>query len=538
MGTMLPKTRPAGAIAPADRIVSIDPATLEVLGDARIATPAEVEAAVARARAAQPSWAARSFRERGEVLRRANEIILDETDAIADLISRENGKTVTTAMASEVLPVVDLLAWLAASAEAALAEEAIPIRHWALLGRRSSMTYPPLGVAGVISPWNFPLAIPMSAVAAALIAGNAVVLKPSEITPLVGLKLGEIFRRAKLPDGLLEVVTGDGTTGAALAGSSVDKLFFTGSTRTGKRIMETCAKRLTPCVLELGGNAPMIVLEDANLETAVPGAAWGAFFNTGQVCASVQRLYLAEPLAERFTGRLVEEALKLRTGVGRGPGACDLGALTSEMQLEVVESLVEDARRRGAKILCGGRRPEGRAGFFYEPTVIADLPRDARLWREEVFGPVVAVASFRDEDEAIRLANDTEYGLMASVWTRDIARGERLARRIASGTTVVNDHAMTYGIPELPWGGVKQSGFGRTHGKPGLLEFVEWRHVHVNALPGVRAPWWFPERAATYHALKAGAEALGRSAVARRVLGALGLAKDVAMAMLEKNGAK
>ncbi|HVY61064.1 MAG TPA: aldehyde dehydrogenase family protein, partial [Planctomycetota bacterium] len=315
MGMKLLSRREAGGAAPADRIVSIDPATLDVLGDVRICGREEVERALLRARAAQPAWAARGFAGRAEVLRRANEAILDEADALADLISRENGKTVTTAMASEILPVVDMLAWYAGNAEALLAIEAIPIRHWSLLGRRSYVTYPPLGVVGVISPWNFPFAIPMSAVAAALVAGNAVVLKPSEITPLVALKLGELFRRAKLPDGVLEIVTGDGATGAALAEAAVDKVFFTGSTRTGKRIMEACARRLTPCVLELGGNAPMLVLEDAELETAVPGAAWGAFFNTGQVCASVQRIYVAEPLAARFTDRLVAEAMRLRTGV-------------------------------------------------------------------------------------------------------------------------------------------------------------------------------------------------------------------------------
>jgi acyl-CoA reductase-like NAD-dependent aldehyde dehydrogenase len=513
-----------------DRIVSIDPATLEPLGDVRIATKDEVEAAVRRARAAAPAWVALGFRGRGEILTRVKELILDETDAIADLISRENGKTVTTALAAEIFATVDLIVWHVSNAETLLAAENLPLRQWRLLGRRSYLTYPALGTVGIISPWNFPFSIPMSAVVAALMAGNTVVLKPSEVTPFVGLKIGELFRRAGLPDGVLEVVTGDGSTGAALCDSPVQKIFFTGSTRTGKRIMEACAKRLTPCVLELGGNAPMLVLKDANLDTAVPGAVWGSYVNSGQVCASVQRIYVAPEIADAFTSRLVEETQKVRVGVGRGPGTCDIGSLTSQAQLEIVESLVEDARKNGAKILCGGKRPAGLRGFFYEPTVVSGAGPDFRIMKEEIFGPVVTVSTFRDEEDAVRLANDNEYGLMASVWTRDIERGERLARRIESGTTIVNDHAMTYGIPDVPWGGVKQSGFGRTHGKLGLLEFVDWRHVHVNATPSIRFPWWFPERETTYKAFKEGAAALGRSAVGKRVLAALGLAKDLALA--------
>ncbi len=536
MGSAAPSV--AAGLARPGRIVSFDPATFEPLGDVKIATREDVEAALARARAAQPAWAALGFAERGAVLRRVNEIILDRADEIADLISRENGKTLSSAMAAEISATADLIAYYARNAERLLAREPIPLRYWTLLRRRSYLHFPPLGVVGIISPWNFPFVIPMGTAVMALVAGNAVVLKPSELTPLVGLKIGEIFREAGLPDGLCEIVTGDGSTGQALCEAAIDKLFFTGSTRTGRRVAEACAKRLTPVSLELGGNGPMVVLRDADLETAAAGAVWGSFFNSGQVCAAVQRIYVDRAIYDAFVARLVEEARRVRTGPPRG-SEVECGAITAEFQLRTIEELVEDAKARGAQVLCGGRRvetPDGR-GWFYAPTLLAGVDHTFRIMREEVFGPVACIMPFETEEEAVRLANDSSYGLMASVWTKDIARGERLARRIESGTVCVNDHATTYGMPETPWGGVKQSGFGRTHGgRLGLLEFVQWRHVHVNALPGVRLPWWFPERRGTYSALRAMAEAMGRRSILRRAAGLVGAARRLALGSKPENG--
>ncbi len=514
MGMRLAPARSAAG----DKIVSIDPATLEPLGEVEVYSPEQVKDAVERARAAAPGWAALTFAERGAHLAAVKDVILEEIDEIADIIARETGKTQLGAMSSEVAPTVDLISYFIKNAERLLAYETISIRHWGLLGRRSYLTYPPLGVCAVISPWNFPFSLAIGTHVMGLIAGCTIVAKPSEVTPLVGRKIDDIFKKAGLPPNVFINCPGDGATGAALVEAPVDKIFFTGSGRTGKRITEAAAKRLTPVSLELGGNAPMLVLRDAELDNAVAGAVWGAFFNCGQVCASVQRLYVDRTLADRFTSRFVEATKALRVGVrNAGEFAIDIGSLTSEAQLKIVEDLVEDARAKGAKVLTGGRRREGLKGFFYEPTIVADPPKDARIWREEVFGPVVALSTFESEDEAVRLANDTQFGLMASVWTRDIARGEQIARQIRSGTVVVNDHAMTHGIPEVPWGGVKESGVGRTHGKEGLLEFVEHRHIHVNRMAGIKAPWWFPETRNAYEAIKASAEALGGSGLGKRL---------------------
>jgi succinate-semialdehyde dehydrogenase/glutarate-semialdehyde dehydrogenase len=323
----------------------------------------------------------------------------------------------------------------------------------------------------------------------ALMAGNAVVLKPSELTPLVGLKIGEVFRSAGLPDNLLTVLTGDGATGAALVEAGVDKIMFTGSVATGRRVAEAAARKLIPCVLELGGKDPLIVFEDANLEAAAQAAVWGAFANAGQACASVERCYVHERVAEEFTARVVELTGALRQDAGTREGT-DIGAMSSERQREIVEAHVRDALARGARLLAGGGRG-GDTGSFHEPTVLDKVDHTMELMREETFGPVLPLMSFRTEEEAIARANDSPYGLTASVWTRDIRRGERVAERLEAGTVMVNEVLYTHGIAQTPWGGVKLSGIGRTHGRAGLLELVSAQHIHVNRLARIHDLWWF-----------------------------------------------
>jgi acyl-CoA reductase-like NAD-dependent aldehyde dehydrogenase len=472
-----------------DEIVSYDPATNEEIGRVPVRTHEEVRRAVARAREAQGEWAARSYRERGRVILRAREIVLAELDAIAELIARESGKPVTEAISMELVPTLDLMRYFARETGRLLRPEKINIGQYGLLGRTSRVIYRPMGVVGIISPWNFPWAIPLGEVVMSLMAGNAVVLKPSELTPFVGLKIADVFARAGVPEGLLTVLTGDGRTGADLVEAGVDKIMFTGSVATGRRVAEVAGRKLIPCVLELGGKDPMIVFEDADAEAAAAAAVWGAFANSGQACASVERCYVEESIAEEFTARVVELTRALRQDAGAS-GRADLGAMSCERQRTVVEDHLRDAVAQGARVLAGGGR--GRdAGSFHEPAVVVDVDHTMRLMREETFGPVLPLMTFKSEDEAIRLANDSPFGLTASVWTRNIKRGERVAEKIEAGTVMVNEVLYTHGIAQTPWGGVKLSGIGRTHGRAGLLELVHAVHIHVNRLARLHDLWWF-----------------------------------------------
>lgn len=474
----------------AREVVSCDPATGEEIGRAPLSSPEDVKHAVARARNAQPAWANLSFPERGRVILKARELLLSDIDEIALLLCRETGKPIAEAISMEIVPTLDSMHYFARASRSLLRPQKIDIGQYGLMGRSSRLVYTPLGVIGIISPWNFPLATPADEVVMALMAGNAVVLKPSELTPLIALKIAEIFKRAGLPSGLLEVLTGDGSTGAALVDARVDKIMFTGSVATGKRVAEAAAKYLIPVVLELGGKDPMIVLEDADLKNAARGAVWGAFANSGQACASVERCYVQESIARKFVDLVVEETRALKQGLGTD-ASVDVGAMTNERQRTIVEEHVSDAVQRGATVLTGGRRGSIAEGIFYEPTVLTNVDHKMTVMRDETFGPVLPVMTFQTVAEAIKLANDSVFGLTASVWTRDIARGRRIAEQIDAGTVMVNEVVYTHGIAQTPWGGVKDSGYGRTHGRMGLLELVTPKHVHVNRISFLPDLWWF-----------------------------------------------
>jgi succinate-semialdehyde dehydrogenase/glutarate-semialdehyde dehydrogenase len=482
------QTMPAKALGA--ELVSINPATGEEIGRAPLTMPEDVARAVGRAREAQRLWSEKSLHERSRLIMEARKIVLSELEEIALLISRETGKPVAEAISMELAPTLDLMQYFARQTASMLRPRRISVGLYSLMGRSSYEIYKPLGVIGIVSPWNFPWATPLDEIVMALMAGNTVVLKPSELTPLTGLKIKNVFNRAGIPEGVLQVVTGDGSTGAALVGAGVDKIMFTGSVATGKRVAEAAAKYLTPVVLELGGKDPMIVLDDANIPNAARGAVWGAFANAGQACASVERCYVHESIAERFIAAVISETKRLRQSVGT-ERTCDIGSMSSERQLLAVQTHVDDAIDKGAKALTGGDRLADSDGLFFPPTVLVNVNAAMDVMRDETFGPVLPIMSFKTDEEAVRLANDSVYGLTASVWTGNIARGRRLAERIEAGTVMVNEVLYTHGIASTPWGGVKQSGLGRTHGRAGLLELVSARHIHVNRLPFIPDLWWF-----------------------------------------------
>jgi len=471
------------------KLVSVNPATGEVLQELECANEEGVVSAVMRARAAQPAWAELGLRRRIALLREFQGRLYARKSDIAAAITREAGKPLAEALVTEVLVVLDAARFLIDNAWALLRDEPVPHANLVTKLKSGWLVREPHGVIGIISPWNYPFSIPATETLAALVAGNAVVLKPSELTPLVALELASLLHAAGVPQDIFQVMVGEGPVGAALMRSSIDKLVFTGSLTTGKRIAAAAAERLLPVVLELGGKDPMLVLDDADVDVASSAAVWGAFVNAGQACLSVERCYVHRSLYEAFAKACADKTKKLRIGNGMDAHT-DVGPMIQERQVRIVESHVEDAKACGARVLAGGRRMPELGANFYAPTVLADVAQDMRIMREETFGPVLPVMACGNDDEAVRLANDSEYGLAASVWTRDASRGQHLARRIHAGTVMVNDVISCFGISEAPHGGVKASGVGRTHGRFGLDEMVRVKYLDTDRMPGMKKVWW------------------------------------------------
>jgi acyl-CoA reductase-like NAD-dependent aldehyde dehydrogenase/choline dehydrogenase-like flavoprotein len=454
-----------------------NPATGETIASVPDMGADEVAALVARGRDAQPGWQALGFEGRAGVLLGARRWLGEHTERVIETIVSETGKSWDDAQFSEVIYGVNALHFWATKAPAYLADEEVETANPFVRGRRMVVRYAPVGVVGVIGPWNYPLTNSFGDCVPALAAGNSVILKPSEETPLTSLLMAEMLADSGLPEGVFQVATGRGETGAALI-DDVDYVHFTGSVETGRKVMERAARTLTPVGLELGGNDPMIVLADADLERAANAAIAYGMGNAGQTCISVERVYVEDEVHDEFVRLVTERAGALRVGPSEGPGSVDVGAITFPPQLDLIEEHVADAVEHGARVTTGGRRGDG-PGRFYEPTVLVDVDHSMRCMREETFGPTLPVMRVGDADEAVRLANEGPYGLQASVWTRDVRRGEEVARRVEAGACCVNDAQVNYAALELPMGGWKESGLGSRHGADGIRKYTARQAILV-----------------------------------------------------------
>jgi acyl-CoA reductase-like NAD-dependent aldehyde dehydrogenase len=465
----------------------VNPATLEKIADVPVCGPEEIRAAVERAREAQQDWARRSFKERGGALKRYRDVLIDNKDRIADVVVSETGRPRGDVYPSELLQLCDAIGHWSKTAGRVLADERV--RPHLLKTKRVYISYHPVGVVGIIGPWNFPFLLTIGEGIPALMAGNAVIIKPSEVTPRSAMLGAELAAEAGLPVGLLQTVTGYGETGGYLV-DCADMICFTGSVETGKKVAERAAKRLIPVTLELGGKDPMVVLRDANLERAANGCVWGALFNSGQVCMSVERVYVEEPAYDDFVQRVAEKVRKLRQGMP--DQIVEIGSMTFPPQLQKVEQHVADAVGKGATVLTGGRRNPNLPGLFYEPTVLVDVTHDMAIMRDETFGPVIPIMKVRDADEALRLANDSRYGLTASVWTKNGDKAKVLSRRLEAGSVCVNDCMVNFAVMEAPMGGVKESGLGARHGEQGISKFCRQQTVVVDRFGSKSEINWYP----------------------------------------------
>src|SRR5256885_497962 len=473
-----------------DTLPSYNPATGEVVEEISRTDPNEIPAVVARAKSAQKKWRETSIADRRALLDRLKQTVLAARNDLAAIVVRESGKPHVEALFSDVFVSLDTAAYYSANLAKLLSPERIPHHSSAAKLKSGRLFYEPFGVIGIISSWNYPLAIPMGQIIAAIAAGNAVVCKTSDFTPKCGAMIQEMFTRAGFPDSLVNIVQGGAEIGQALIDARPDKVFFTGSVATGRSVAEACARNLTPSVLELGGKDAMLVLADANLDVASSAALWGSFTNCGQVCLSVERLFGERTISETLLALCVEKTKSLRLGNGADP-ATDVGPLIRPQHVQRMRDLLADATSRGAKILCGGNARPELSPCFFEPTVIAGVDYSMRLFQEETFGPILAVETVDNADEAVRRANDSPFTLAASVWTSNNARGRAIASRLRAGAVMVNDAISYFAIAEAPHGGCNASGWGRTHGRAGFLEMVQPKYVDVDGLPSNEKPWWY-----------------------------------------------
>jgi acyl-CoA reductase-like NAD-dependent aldehyde dehydrogenase len=471
-------------------------------------TPADVEAALARAREAQPAWGARSPEERGRSLRWLARRIRDDRELTETLVS-ESGKPHFEAEGIEIFYTLELTRYYSGRAGRRALREEIR-RPFVFAHKRARIVQHPRGVVGVIGPWNWPLLNNFADCIAPLMAGNAVLLKPSDVTPLTSLRIAALWRELGLPEGVFQVLPGRGDVGQALC-ERCDMIFFTGSGKVGRQVAAKCGERLIPAVMELGGKSPLVVLADADLPRAARAAVWSGFAHSGQVCIRTERVLVEESVADRFTELCATEARALRQGGARTPpsdDAVDVGAITFPPQITRAEAQIADALAQGAHVVAGGERRSEREGAFFPPTVLSGVTPAMAVAREETFGPVLPIVRVRDEEEALRLVNESPFGLSGSVWTGDAARGRAFAKRMVAGSVCVNDVLMNYFVVEAPLGGVKGSGLGVRHGPEGLRQFCRLETiVEDQPLLGLLSPFvqrqlMFPYRARTLRLLR------------------------------------
>jgi acyl-CoA reductase-like NAD-dependent aldehyde dehydrogenase len=468
-----------------------NPATGDIAGTVPVLGAPELQAMAERARLAQPQWEAIGFEGRARIMRRAKRWMFDNADRVIQVVVSETGKTYEDAQLADLGYTVAALDFWAKEGPKYLEDERVPSwKNPIAAGKKLVIRYAPVGVVGVIGPWNYPIANSFGDCIPALMAGNSVILKPSEVTPLSSLLMAEMLRECGLPEDVFQVATGDGSTGAALIGQ-VDCVMFTGSSRTGKAVMRAAAEALVPCYLELGGKDPMIVCADANLDRAANAAAFYSMNNGGQVCISVERCYVEDAVYDRFVEKVTENVRGLRQGIPTDAGTVDIGAVIFPPQLDIIDQHVRDAEEKGAKILTGGHKGSG-PGRFYEPTVMVDVDHDMKIMQEETFGPILPIMRISNAEEGVRLANDSTYGLQASVWTGDTQRGEALARRIEAGVVCVNDAQINYTALNLPMGGWKASGLGTRHGANGIRKYCKIQSLLVTRRALKREPFMFP----------------------------------------------
>jgi len=498
------------------RLKSINPATLETVGEVEWTPPDRVDEIVHSVREASAAWRDRGLNDRASILKKVRQILLEQSDEIARLITREMGKPLAEALVVELSAGIDITGYYADRARRFLSERRLPLHHILFKRRESRIRFEPLGVLGIITPWNWSLLIPMGSIVPALLAGNGVVFKPSELTPLVGNKIGDCLYEAGVPEDIFRVIHGGAETGKALIDSSIEKVFFTGSTAVGQQIYERISQSLKKCVLEMGGSDPAIVCEDADLDVTSSGLVWGGMSNCGQNCNAVERVFVHESVSADLIGKLREKVGKLRIGNGIDTGT-DVGPMVSERQVLKMEAIVQMIGEMGGEILLGGKRIDRMDGYFFEPTLIRwdkSVPQPINL---EIFGPLLIITSVRDDDEAVRLANQSSYGLSASVWTENPKRGMAIAARIESGTVMINDAVVSFGMAEAGWTGVKKSGIGWVHGEKGLDEMVNIKYINRDPQSRMQKLWWFPYLPKTIDGMRAGLDFLYNTRIRKRI---------------------